>query len=205
MLLQLLWIPFSYLCGALPLSVWIGRMAGKDIRQYGDGNPGATNVLRAAGWKWFALAICADFSKAAVPVGLAHYVFHWTDWPLFFIALAPSVGHTFSPFLGWQGGKALATMLGAWIGLTLWELPVLLLTGLTVGNFLVGPAGWAVLFTAVPIFGYLLWRNFALIYLAIFLGQIALVIYTHLADLRQRPYWKPSRKKSEKAKVESEK
>ena len=89
--MQLIWILLSYLSGALPLSVWIGRLAGKDIRQYGDGNPGATNVLRAAGWGWFFVALCADFSKAAVPVGLAHYVFQWQDWWLLPIALAPSI------------------------------------------------------------------------------------------------------------------
>lgn len=196
---QLLWIILSYLSGALPLSVWIGRLAGKDIRQYGDGNPGATNVLRAAGWRWFAVAICADFSKAAAPVGLAHFVFGWTDWPLFFIALAPSLGHTFSPFLGWQGGKALATILGAWIGLTLWELPTLMLLGLTGVNFLVGPPGWAVLLTAVPFIFYLLWRGFAPLFIAILLGQIALIIYTHLPDLRQRPFVKPLRKRQKNA------
>lgn len=197
--MQLLWIPFSYLCGALPFSVWVGRLAGKDIRQYGDGNPGATNVLRAVGWGWFFVALCADFSKAAVPVGLAHYVFGWTDWWLLPIAIAPSLGHTFSPFLGWQGGKALATMLGAWIGLTLWELPLIMLVGLTVINFLVGPPGWAVITTAVPILGYLFWRGFDPVYLAIFITQIALVIYTHWPDMRQRPYFKPTRKKGEQA------
>ena len=67
-----LWTILSFIIGALPFSVWIGKVALKvDIRQYGDKNPGATNVLRAGGYGWFFVALMRDIRKGAAPVGLA--------------------------------------------------------------------------------------------------------------------------------------
>ena len=73
------WIAAAFVCGSLPFSVWVGRLAlGKDIRAFGDGNPGATNVLRAGG-KWLgAIAAVLDASKGFIPVGLATFVMHFT-------------------------------------------------------------------------------------------------------------------------------
>ena len=61
MLFPILWIILCFLCGSLPFSVWIGAfLLGKNIRQYGDANPGATNVLRAGGKASAALALLLD-------------------------------------------------------------------------------------------------------------------------------------------------
>ena len=111
---------FAYLFGALPFSVWIGRFLLKvDIREFGDGNPGATNVLRAGGILPFSLALALDITKGAFPVGLSYYILGIQDWRIIPISLAASLGHSFSPFLGWQGGKAIATTFGVMSGLTL--------------------------------------------------------------------------------------
>ena len=114
-----LWTIIAFIFGSLPTAVWIGRLAGVDIRNVGDRNPGATNVVRAAGMGWGIAALATEFSKAAIPVGLTYVTFSWQGYEAVPIAIAPSLGHAFSPFLNWRGGKALATMLGAWIGLTL--------------------------------------------------------------------------------------
>lgn len=185
--LELLWIPVSFLCGALPFSVWIGRWAGYDITQYGDGNPGATNVLRAAGKWWFILAMCADFSKAAVPVGLATHVFGWTNWPVWFIAMAPPVGHMYSPFLGWKGGKALAAILGCWIGLTLWRVPLVMLISILATNVVFAVSGWAVLVAGLFVMAYLAFFMQAPLLITIFFGHFALALYAHRLDYRQPP------------------
>lgn len=188
MLLKIIWVGVSYICGALPLSVWIGRLAGKDIRQYGDGNPGATNVLRAAGWPWFVAALMADISKAAAPVGLAYVTFGWRDWLIIPIALAPSLGHAFSPFLNWQGGKSLATMLGAWIGLTLWIIPSIALIALLIFVGLIKGEIWALLLTLITTLAAILTLYPAHnLFLAVILLQILLVIWTHRHEFSKRP------------------
>lgn len=182
--------------GSLPLSVWIGKlMARADIRTVGDGNPGATNALRAGGWRVGLAALLLDVSKAAFPVGLAYVIFEMRGLPMFFIAIAPILGHIFSPFLGWRGGKGLATMLGVWIGLSLWHIPLVILSVLLIWFFLVRlrPDGWAVLATALTTLAYLLLIRADALWLAVMLAQLALAAFTHRADLAQRPFRKATK------------
>lgn len=189
---MLLWAALSFFLGALPFSVWVGRLAGQpDIRAVGDRNPGATNVLRSAGFAWFSLAMALDISKAAVPVGLAYQVFGWRGWEMWLIAMAPVLGHAFSPFLGWQGGKAVATAFGAWIGLTLFTVPAVSLIALVFWFGLITISGWAIML-ALGTMGVYLWLfNPDPLLLAVLLGQIVLLGWTHRADLAQRPAIRP--------------
>jgi len=150
------WLVFAFLCGALPFSVWLSHLTGVDSRQVGDGNPGATNALKAGG-KWLGLAVLLlDVSKSAAPVGLARQIFHLQGWPMLLIAFAPLLGHAYSPFLRFRGGKALAAALGAWIGLTLWEIPALALASLTFWFLIFKKSGWSVLLTLLMIGLYLI-------------------------------------------------
>lgn len=192
----ILWTIFSFLMGALPLSVWIGRFALKvDIRDYGDKNPGATNVLRAGGFGWFFVALMLDISKAAAPVGLAYYIFGWQGWGILPIAIAPPLGHTFSPFLNWRGGKAIATAFGVWIGLTIWTIPLVSVTTAIIFTLLITPSGWAVMAALVSILITLLTWITNPIFLVVWATQTALLIYNHRADLAKRPKLRPLAKK----------
>ena len=113
MKLAWLWFLVAFVFGALPLSVWLGRFAlGVDIRKYGDGNPGAANVWRAGGKWWGLLAILLDGFKGLIPVAIANFAIGIEGWWLTAIALAPILGHTYSPFLNFRGGKALSTTFG---------------------------------------------------------------------------------------------
>ena len=144
----LFWTISGFLLGSIPFSPLIGRLAlRKDIQQVGDQNPGATNVLRSGGFLWFSLALFLDISKGALPVGLAYQVFNMQGWAAVPIALAPSLGHAFSPFLGWRGGKAIAATFGVWVGLTIWTMPLLSLVSLIIFSLLLTPSGWAVMLT----------------------------------------------------------
>jgi glycerol-3-phosphate acyltransferase PlsY len=198
MLDMLIWTAIGFMAGALPFSVWIGRLAlKKEITQFGDANPGATNVLRAGGRGWAALALALDALKAALPISLAYYVVGIADWRLVPVALAPVYGHAFSPLLRFHGGKAVAATLGMWIALTLWTVPTL--GGFSLLGFtkLVGANGWAVLFANLVILLYLLVTPTAFdflhlqpatpILLAIWVGNVALLIFRHRADLSSPP------------------
>jgi glycerol-3-phosphate acyltransferase PlsY len=198
MLDMLIWTAIGFMAGALPFSVWIGRLAlKKEITQFGDANPGATNVLRAGGRGWAALALALDALKAALPISLAYYVVGIADWRLVPVALAPVYGHAFSPLLRFHGGKAVAATLGMWIALTLWTVPTL--GGFSLLGFtkLVGANGWAVLFANLVILLYLLVTPTAFdflhlqpatpILLAIWVGNVALLVFRHRADLSSPP------------------
>lgn len=178
----------AFLLGALPISVWIGkRFAGDDIRKYGDQNPGATNVLRAAGMAPFLLALILDITKGALPVGFAYYILGIQDWWMLPIALAPPLGHAFSPFLNWNGGKAIAATLGVWIGLTIWVIPLAGIILLTFWTLLLRPSGWAVLLTLAGLFIVILFWNPLPLFISVLMGHTALLIWTHRQDLGQKP------------------
>ena len=192
----LLWSLFGFLLGSIPFSFWIGNLfLNRDIRQVGDHNPGATNVMRAGGKGWYFLALILDISKGAIPVGLAKYVVNIQGWPLIAIAIAPALGHAFSPFLCFRGGKAVAASLGIWIGLTLWRIPLITVPLLTIFSLLVKPDGWAVMLTLASIgLAIGLWMPDPNLF-SVLLANSILLIFTHRVDLRQRPRfkWTPDR------------
>jgi glycerol-3-phosphate acyltransferase PlsY len=184
---QLGWVVLAFVCGSLPFSVWIGRLALRtDIRAYGDGNPGATNVFRAGGRLWGALAIALDFLKAAVPVGLARFGVGLDGWVLAAVALAPIAGHAYSPFLGFRGGKALAATFGTWTGLTLWLVPSLLGGLFAIWYLLLAVEGWAVVAAMLCLLPVLLLLEERVL-LAVWAGNASLLVWKHRADLAQRP------------------
>ena len=188
----MLWIIIAFLSGSLPFSVWLGRLAlRRDIRRYGDRNPGATNVLRAGGWPWFVLALMLDISKAAAPVGYTYQILGIRGWEMVAIAIAPVLGHAYSPFLRGQGGKAVAAALGAWIGLTLYTVPLVSILGLGVAFSLLTISGWAVMSALTAVFIYLILLQPDPLLLAALAGHTLILIIKHWQDLQQRPGIRP--------------
>jgi glycerol-3-phosphate acyltransferase PlsY len=112
----------SFLLGAIPFAVVIGKVFYKvDVRQHGSGNPGATNTLRTLGTKAGLIVLLLDMLKGVAAVLLAMY---FSTWPAITVidrmtiagALA-IMGHIFSPFLGFKGGKGVATTVGVLVAL----------------------------------------------------------------------------------------
>ncbi|OFW57076.1 MAG: hypothetical protein A2133_06130 [Actinobacteria bacterium RBG_16_64_13] len=109
----------TFVIGALPFAVWLGRLIGHaDVRAVGDGNPGTGNAFKAGGWRTGVPVLVLEVGKAGVPVGVANLTLGLNGWALVPVALAPICGHAFSPFLRFRGGKAIAATFGSWIGLT---------------------------------------------------------------------------------------
>ena len=115
-MLGVLLILCGYLLGSVPTGLLVGRAFGVDVLKEGSGNIGMANVLRAAG-KWpAALTMLGDMLKGFVPVMLARAI---TDngWVMAAVALAAVAGASWSVFLRFKGGKAVATGAGTTIGL----------------------------------------------------------------------------------------
>ncbi len=182
----------AFISGSLPFSYWLGkRVLQTDIRHYGDGNPGATNVFRAGG-KW--AGVCAallDGLKGAIPVGVAVFVFGIWGWQLVLIAIAPILGHAFSPFLRFQGGKAVAVTFGIWMGLTIWEGPTVLGIMLFFWFKSVRVSGWAVILTLISLVGYLLLARPDGTLLVISVLNLSILTWKHRHELVQHPGWRP--------------
>jgi acyl phosphate:glycerol-3-phosphate acyltransferase len=114
---------FGYLCGSIPFGFLLTRLAGApDIRTIGSGNIGATNVLRT-GRKWLAAAtLIGDMLKGTAAVAIANAVLG-PDAAIA-AALAAFLGHLFPVWLGFKGGKGVATFIGLLLGFGLW-IPLL--------------------------------------------------------------------------------
>lgn len=182
----------AFLCGSLPFSVWLAKIFLRlDVRQYGDGNPGAANVFRSGSKLVGLFALILDVSKAAAPVGISYFNLGIRGIPMFLIAISSILGHVFSPFLGFQGGKAVAVSLGVWIGLTIWKASLGGVIGVLIGIALMTSSGWAVMLGLVGILAVMLiWMPNPLL-LMVWVGQTLILIWTHRADLRQSPHLRP--------------
>ena len=192
MLSPYLWAVLAFFLGALPFSVWLPRLVGRnDPRTIGDGNPGATNAFRTGGSAIGLIALLLDVSKAAAPVGLAYFNFGWRGLPMALIATAPVLGHAFSPFLRFRGGKALAVAFGVWIGLTIWQLSIPALLLVLFWRAVLDVDGWAVMLAPACLLAIILvWLPDPL-YLTVLAGQAIILAWTHRDGLRRRPHLRP--------------
>jgi glycerol-3-phosphate acyltransferase PlsY len=158
-LLLLLACAVSYFAGSLPFGLWIGLYWKKvDIRTLGSNNIGTTNVLRVLGpGPGFAVFVL-DTVKGLAGIALARLL--WPEIPmpaLIFVGFCAILGHTFSLFLGFKGGKGVATSFGVLIGLNggvalvtfvLWALLVALTRYVSVASIVAG--------ICIPIAAYIL-------------------------------------------------
>lgn len=128
--MTLVWTVCAFLSGSLMFSYWLGLLARHNLKHVGDGNPGALNLWKAAGYQIGLAGIILDFLKGyLVLVGI--FGFHLENarvqgYAFIPVALAPIVGHAFSPFLKGKGGKAIAVTFGVWSALTRFEASIAL-------------------------------------------------------------------------------
>jgi len=117
----------AILVGGIPFGLVIVKLkSGKDVRESGSGNIGATNVLRTSGTAAGLITLLLDAAKGLFAVWLADTLTHGDVFWMSATALAALLGHAFSPYLKFKGGKAVATFLGAFGYLT--PIPVLIIT-----------------------------------------------------------------------------
>lgn len=132
-------LALSYLVGATPTSYLVGRVFhGLDLREHGSGNLGATNAFRVLGLRSAVPVVVIDIAKGFVPVwlfaGFVNAGFGWT----FAFGLAAILGHMFSVWVGFKGGKGMATSAGVFLGLA----PVAVLFGFIIWVGLTVPTGY---------------------------------------------------------------
>ncbi len=107
----------AFFFGSLPFGHWLAQARGVDLRQEGSGNTGATNVGRVLGKKWGILVFLLDLGKGWGAVALAKNVGNLPPSWVMTAGVCAVLGHIFSPWLGFRGGKGVATSAGILIGL----------------------------------------------------------------------------------------
>ncbi len=168
-------------CGSIPFGYIAGRLKGIDIRRQGSGNIGSTNVQRTIGWAWALPVLLLDIAKGLVPTAFAQ--------PLgltpALVGLGAILGHVFCPWLGFKGGKGVATT----VGVAAFLCPKGLLAALGIYLAVLAATGFvslsSLLFAcALPILTALIYRHNAPL-LAFTLGVAVVIMVRHWANVRR--------------------
>ncbi|MGH7672381.1 MAG: glycerol-3-phosphate 1-O-acyltransferase PlsY [Gemmatimonadales bacterium] len=179
-----LWLLAAYLLGATPTSYLAGRLGrGIDLREHGSKNLGATNVYRLLGWRYAIPVGLFDVAKGAIPVALFG---RWAPGPAWMpVALggAAVVGHMFSPYVRFKGGKGVATATGMFLALA----PIACLLAVPVWGLCLWITGYVSLSSIVAVLTFPVWVRLtapgapATFWASVVLA--ALIVFAHRANI----------------------
>jgi acyl phosphate:glycerol-3-phosphate acyltransferase len=173
----------AYLFGSVPVGVLVARTYNINLTKVGSGNTGATNVLRAAGWGPGLVVALADIFKGGIAVLVARAL--GLDWNLIsLVALAAVIGHNYSIFLGFRGGKGVATSFGTVLlldpGMGLAILPIFIAT-VYVTRFV--SAGSIIGGVAAVVLAVAMQRDIWMVLMC--LGLLLMIVFKHRDNLQR--------------------
>jgi glycerol-3-phosphate acyltransferase PlsY len=180
----------GYLLGSIPFGILLAKiLGGKDVRQHGSGNIGATNVSRVAGPLAGILTLALDAAKGGAAVWLAARLADHRASAMMFAGVSALLGHCYPIWLRFKGGKGVATALGIFIALCpLAALAAFVLFLLVVLFWRYVSLGSLAAAAAMPLLVYFLWAPGHAPPVAIDLGTLfasALIFYKHAANLQR--------------------
>jgi glycerol-3-phosphate acyltransferase PlsY len=156
---------------------------GIDLREHGSKNLGATNVYRVLGWGWAIPVALVDIAKGAVPVAVFGPLAQGGPWVTVALGIAAVLGHMFSPYVGFKGGKGVATAAGMFlalaplamaIALPIWGLCLWATGYVSLSSILAAAAFPLLVHFTLPGTTPTLWASVAL---------AALILYSHRANI----------------------
>lgn len=176
----------SYLLGAIPTSYLAGRLfKGIDLREHGSKNLGATNVYRIMGWRYAIPVGIFDVAKGAVPVLIIGPAVSALGWFPLVCGVMAVVGHVFSVFVGFKGGKGVATSAGVVLGLA----PMAVGICLGIWALIVWISGYVSLGSVIAtgVFPLLVWLLYPARRESIWLYALlaAVIIWMHRSNIRR--------------------
>lgn len=185
---SILYLMLSYIIGSIPTGYWVVKLQkGIDIRTVGSGNIGATNVNRVMGIKWFIGVLIFDALKGYLPVFISGIIFRDMPFMPILCGLLAIIGHTFTIFLNFKGGKGVATSLGVFLALA----PISIISSFIIFLFVLylfkfvslGSVIASALFPAfVFIYGETGYLNLILFFALI---NVVIIIYKHKENIRR--------------------
>ncbi|MEK6556807.1 MAG: glycerol-3-phosphate 1-O-acyltransferase PlsY [Candidatus Margulisiibacteriota bacterium] len=179
-------ILLSYFLGSIPFGYLIGRLRGVNLLEVGSKSTGTTNAFRALGFGWALLTFLLDLLKGVLAVYFANLFFANQYSLIALSGLLAIIGHTLTPFLGFKGGKGVATGLGVLVFLTpgialvgfVVETSIILITRyVSLGSLITGPL--MVGLTFIPFFG-VPWEYQCLITVA-----VGYIVYKHVPNIHR--------------------
>ena len=186
--MNLLILLLGYLLGSFPSGYLAGRIIkGIDIRSIGSGSTGATNVLRHIGKRAAIVVFLIDVSKGIISILLAKYFLLNDSWQVS-VGLSALLGHIWPIWLKWRGGKAVATGLGVFLGIS-WQvgLASLGIFLLVISLFRIVSLASVIASLSLPLIMYFSFNNsnFSIPYLFVSLLAMVLVIWRHRENINR--------------------
>jgi glycerol-3-phosphate acyltransferase PlsY len=175
----------AYLIGAIPSGVVLTRLiGGDDIRKAGSGNIGATNVYRVAGPKLGILTLIGDALKGVIPVAYAIYLAEMPTEQIALVATATFLGHLYPVYIGFKGGKGVATGMGIFLMMS----PLTVALGLCIFATVLWKSRYVSLASicaaaSLPFFNYGVERDTALLLASLFIS--GMVVLRHRANIER--------------------
>ncbi len=202
--MMVFFVVIGFLCGSCMFSYWLGFAVKKDLKTVGDGNPGAFNLWRAAGYKLGLLGIVLDFAKGYLPLVLLYESGILTDSQIVPVSLAPILGHVFPPLAKFKGGKAIAVTFGVWSAITRFQVSLALAVILAAfqlaarlvkkGKKVSSEEDGVMVVAGMLVLGlYLKAVKFPDYYFLIWLGNLFIFIFANRGNLYK--YWKEKAEK----------
>lgn len=184
--MSLIFCIFAFFFGAIPWGYILGKAKGIDIRKTGSGNIGATNVMRTLGKKEAAITLLLDISKGFIPVMIVRLfpAYGENQFLLGSVGVLAILGHCFTPFLKFKGGKGVATSIGVLLAYTpLSGVITVIIWLITVKTTRISSLGALVSFTLLPLVVYIL--NYS--YTAVgFASLFTIIIYLrHISNIKR--------------------
>ncbi|MBS3974246.1 MAG: glycerol-3-phosphate 1-O-acyltransferase PlsY [Actinobacteria bacterium] len=182
----------SYLVGGVPFALLVGKVFYRtDIRQHGSGNLGATNVFRVLGWKAGLAVFLLDAGKGALAVSAASFLSPhppgeiMQDVTYIIGAIMAVLGHSYSPFIRFRGGKGVATASGALLIITplAWLVMLVVFIGVVAASKMVS-LGSIIIATIYPALSLLIYPDRPAIFV-LALITAALVIWRHRMNIKR--------------------
>jgi len=174
----------AYLLGAFPTALVVGKLRNIDITKHGSGNIGGTNAMRVMGLVPGVVVLAIDILKAALPTYTAAHGLTLEPWQVLTVAIFTVIGHNWSVYIGFRGGKGIACTIGACavlfpavllMAFTVFALTILITKYVSLGSLL--------MMSSLPI---LLWmRNYSLEYIWFSLLILAIGTHRHRANIKR--------------------
>ncbi len=200
---RVLCVAIGYLIGCFQTAFILGKYKERiDIRNYGSGNSGTTNVIRTMGWKAGVITFLADFLKAVLAVLLCKALFN-SNILGFYAGLGVVIGHNWPVFLNFKGGKGIASTLGLLVA-TDWRVGLIAIgiMGIVIGISRFVSLGSILMVISVPISMYFMHTN-EIEYLIVGLILMGSALYQHRENIKRLLSGSENKlgKKKRKAKV----
>ena len=182
--LLILFLLLAYFLGSIPFGYLISKIKKIDIRKQGSGNIGATNVSRVLGFKYALLVGFLDILKAFLPIYIASH-FISNEWHLALIMLASVLGHVFTFWLKFKGGKAVSTIFASILFILGWKYSLLFIISWAIGLRLINFMSLTnlIIILLLPILFWIQTQSLA--YLVLSFVYIIIIYWAHRENIKR--------------------